>query len=163
MQPSLIALLGACLVFAAQGYYFGFYRPVRYLVWLQKSLFVFMTFFLIPMLGYVLWLQMGAANRLEAVGIVPHPSIRHAVGMVVGRGETPLWMFAIDPDGTDELEFYEDSIHRKGWAVVSENQISLSLEKGKDRMNISISHQLASSIVVYRMSHAEADSTRDSS
>jgi hypothetical protein len=54
MQNSLIFLLIISLVLSLQGYYFGFFRPIRVLAWLAQATFVISTFMLIPSLVYVL-------------------------------------------------------------------------------------------------------------
>jgi len=135
VQPSLVGLLLASGALAALGFYLGFVRRVRPLGWLAQATFGFMLAFMVPLLGYVLWLQAGAAGRLARTGLVPHPDARHAIGLAVGQGVgSPQWLFALAAGAEGDLAFYELPEHRQGWEIVGRSEGMWVLERGERRM-----------------------------
>jgi hypothetical protein len=135
VQPSLVALLLACVALAA----LGFVRRVRPLGWLPQATFVFMAALMVPLLVILLGWQAGAAERLARTGVVPHPDARHAIGLAVGRGgASPQWLFALDSAAGTGLGFYDLPEHRDGWEVVSRSEGMWILERGERRMVVTL-------------------------
>jgi hypothetical protein len=139
VQPSLVALLLACVALAALGFFLGFVRRVRPFGWLPQATFVFMAALMVPLLVILLGWQAGAAERLARTGVVPHPDARHAIGLAVGRGDaSPQWLFALDDAAGTGLGYYELPEHRDGWEIVSRSDGMWILERGERRMVVTL-------------------------
>jgi hypothetical protein len=123
MDPDLIVTLLVLALINIQSFYFGFYRQPRTGAWLQQSSFVVLTFFLIPFLIYVLYLQSTSIDALENHGIKKHPAIKNAVGIGNGRGENPSWVFALHSNEDNVLEFYKSPNISTGWELIEENYL----------------------------------------
>ncbi len=108
------------------------------LAFLQQTTFVVTTFILIPFLLIVLWLQWVAKDRLVETGIIPHPSITETVGITVGVGAHPIWMFDVEASASDVADFYRATANRPGWDLTTDTPILLILRRGSETMVIGI-------------------------
>lgn len=150
MQPSLVVLLLTCVAMAALGFFFGFVRRVKPFGWLPQATFVFMTAVMVPLLGFALGLQAGAAERLTRTGVTLHPDARHAIGLAVGRGDAnPQWLFALATEAEGDLVFYERPEHRAGWEVVSRSEGMWILERDGRRMAVTVGDAGSASAIGY--------------
>jgi hypothetical protein len=63
--------------------------------------------------------------RLEAIGVKPHPAVKHAVGIATGRGENPVWVLSLDKDAVQVLDFYRKALADSPWQVSEDNGLYL--------------------------------------
>jgi hypothetical protein len=133
------------------GYYFGWVRPPKVLAWQSQATFVIMSFLILPLLAYTLYLQVGATGRLLNTGIKPHPDILHAVGISTGTGDKPTWVFQVSSPGSTDLDFYKSPENRQEWNVSSQNDSMVRLEKDDSKMTIVMSPSKKPAIVTYMM------------
>ena len=142
MQPSLVVLatvfVASTFVFAR----FGAFGPPGSTDWRVLTGFLITGFVLLPSTIAVLAAQAGAERRLAAVGIAPHPDLRHSVGIAVGLGDRPFWVFVADPGDEDPLGFYDDPANLDGWHVLERSPGMRIL--GSDGRRASVSWSLAS-------------------
>ena len=125
MDPAGLILLTGLLLIAAQAVWFGFVNPVNSLAWLQQASFVVTAFMLIPLVLLVLYSQATAIDRLKAIGVKPHPAIRHAVGMANGRGENPIWVLSLNDEAVQILDFYRIALADTQWRLSEDNDLYL--------------------------------------
>ncbi len=159
MQSSVILLLIGCAVLAALWYYIGFVRPPEGLAWLAQAGFVFFTFFLIPLLAGVLWLQAGATARLAETGIAPHPTIKEAVGVTMGVGEDPTWVFEVEAPPEAIATFYRTADNRPGWDLISGDPSIMILKRGNETMVIGAHQSWTSRTLTYMLTRADQQPT----
>ena len=155
MQPSIIAILIFLIFFAVLSYYLGFIRPPFVLDFIPKSIFIFSVFLIIPFLTFALWTQTSEKNRLQETGVVPHPSIEHAVGMTISLTEHPTWIFSVDPSLQTATDFYLDEDNRPGWDILSDDPEMLLLKRGEETMSISVSNTRGDASIIYMLSPKE--------
>ena len=151
MQTSLIYLLIFCLLMAGITFYIGFIRPPRALAWLAKAGFLMWLFFLVPTLGYVLYQQSGAIERLESTGIAVHPAISDSIGVANGTGKEPTWLFSIEGDLKEIMAFYRTEDSHPGWTMAGGNETVIILEKGKTKMAIAVRKGWSERTIMFRM------------
>ena len=125
MDPAVLVLLAILLLVSAQAFWFGFINPVSVLAWLQQASFVVVAFLLVPLVLFVLYNQATAIDRLEAIGVKPHPAVKHAVGIATGRGENPVWVLSLDKDAVQVLDFYRKALADSPWQVSEDNGLYL--------------------------------------
>lgn len=149
MQDSFLLMLIFSLVLSLQGYYFGFYRPLTMAPWLAQSTFVSATFLLMPFLVFVLVAQSGAIERLENVGIRPHPGIEESVGIANGTGDNPTWVFAVQASSDEIHEFYGTADTTGEWSFQSLDGIYLRFRKDDRVLKIAFREGWSSNTLVY--------------
>jgi hypothetical protein len=156
MQPQMILLLIVCILLAAQGYYLGFIRPPRALAYLAKATFIFMSFVMVPLLSYTLYLQFGAVERLSRTGLVPHPKIAHAVGLATGKGANPTWVFKLNQVNQtaqkSALDFYLLPENIDGWEFYSKSESMIFLSSSQGKMTIMTGNSGGAEIIIYMAS-----------
>lgn len=91
----------------------------------------------IPLLLSFRWAQDGAAPRLQAMGITPHPAIAGPSGLAVGLGpSSPTWVFALTEPGNAALAFYRDPSHLAGWQLSDDTANTLVFRRNGQRLVI---------------------------
>lgn len=154
MQTSVIVIFIIFIVIAVYCYYAGFIKRDPYTYWFAQSGFVFSTFLMIPFLIIILWLQSTATDRLtKKAGIIPHPSIVESVGIAIGIGNNPTWVFKVKASPEEIMAFYRNENNRPGWILVSDNKIvkMLVLKGDKKGMSISTFEDRTSRKVIYTL------------
>ena len=152
MQTSLIYLFFFSLFMAGLTFYIGFIRPPRVLAWLSKAAFLTWLFLLMPVLGYVLYQQSGAMDRLESQGITVHPAISESIGIANGVGDEPTWLFSVEGDLKEVMEFYRSEDSRPGWTMAGGSDTVIILEKGMSKMAIAVRKGWSERTIMFRMS-----------
>lgn len=152
MQDSIIIILLAFTIMAAYGYYVGFIRRDPLIGWLAQAGFVFSICVMIPFLIIVLWLQSGAKDRLARIGFVPHPSIEESVGISVGIGKRPIWVFETHASEKSIADFYSVEKNREGWSLTNNNPVMMIFKKDKMTMVIGVAKEWTSSSIIYKLS-----------
>ncbi len=137
MDPTLIGLLFAFIVFAAVSYHLGFRLPDIGWTWKAQTAFLVTVVMLIPFVVFVLYRQTGAVERLEAHAVTPLPEIRHAVGITTGQGPAPVWVFAGDVSSREALSYYDDPDTRPGWELSERGVTMIVLRRGEARLSVS--------------------------
>jgi hypothetical protein len=150
MQPGLLFLLRCLVLVAAVTGYFGFVRPPRLWPWHPQAACIVTTFLLIPFVSWLLFLQAGAPSRLSRLGVQPHPALTSSVGLAVGLGAHPTFLFrsAADPDAL--LSFYRLESGHFGWALVEDAPTSLILERGSERVIIIVTANGTQADITYQ-------------
>ena len=154
MEISVMALAIIFIILAIYCYYAGFVKRDPYTYWIAQGGFVFSTFFMIPFLLIVLWLQSTATDRLtKKTGVVPHPSIVESVGIATGIGNNPTWIFKVKASPEEIMTFYGHENNRPGWNPVSDNRVikMLVFKRDKQRISISIYEDRISCKVIYKL------------
>ncbi|MFQ5917747.1 MAG: hypothetical protein ACE5I0_08065, partial [Candidatus Binatia bacterium] len=95
--------------------------------------------------------QSGAENRLARVGIVPHPSIEETVGVAMGVGDNPIWMFTVDAPAESIADFYRTEANRQGWNLTNDSPTMLILNRGEKKMVIGVHEGWDSRTVTYTL------------
>jgi hypothetical protein len=129
VDPTVQGLLVILLLIAGQSLWFGLVKPVAPLAWLQQTSFVITTFILIPLVVFVLYSQATATDRLEKIGIEAHPAIKHADGIGNGWGEHPIWVFSLEADAADVLDYYFRALADTQWQILENNGLYLRYRK----------------------------------
>lgn len=152
MDPLVVAVLVLFIALGSLAWYLGWgYRGPIIFRYQPQAAFVFTTAVMIPALVLVLALQAGAVGRLAALGIVPHPSLRHVVGAAMGWGERPVWLFRADGTPAELIAFYVDPDARPGWEVASYMQgIELLLARDDVMVRITASRGPKRTYVTYQ-------------
>jgi len=73
---------------------------------------------LIVVIGFYLYQQSTALDRLHGIGIKTPAKIGHVVGMANGTGAKPLWVFKYSGSESDLIAFYAAEKHRPGWSIM---------------------------------------------
>lgn len=129
MDKAILALLAWMIGFDAISFYFGWIKPPRVLAHYSKASFIVLTFILMPFTAYVLWGQATAVERLEAEGVVPHPSIINSVGISSGTITKGTWMFSADATPAEVMEFYKNENNRPGWVTDTQSPVMIMFRK----------------------------------
>ncbi len=137
MDPTLVGLLVAFIVFAAVSYHLGFRLPDIGWTWKAQTAFLVTIVMLIPAVVFVLFQQTGAVKRLETHDVAPLPEIRHVVGITAGQGRAPVWVFAGDVSSGEALGFYDDPDTRPGWELTERGATMIVLRRGEARLSVS--------------------------
>ncbi len=136
MQPSIILLLLLFIGLAALAYYLSFVQPPRCLSHLSRRAFP-VYLLLIAFTIWALSRQATDQSRLEALGLIAHPSLEHSIGVPAGPGIDPTWVFHASTPPRAILEFYRNQENREGWSLRSDNSpLMLVLEKEDRRLTI---------------------------
>lgn len=151
MQPSIIVILLFIIIMACSGYYLHYYRPERIWAYKAQASYIFLTFILIPFLVVVLWLQSDAPNKLKKTGFTPHPSIQESVGIAVGIGKNPNWVFKTPQDKTLIFNFYRDKRNRRGWEIVNDSSFMLNFKQEKKKMTILFSEGRLTNTLIFSL------------
>ena len=151
MQDSIIIILSGCIILAAYGFYAGFIRREPLTDWKARAGFVFLVSVIIPLLIIVLWLQSGAKGRLARTGFVPHPSVEESVGISVGIGKRPTWVFKFHASEKSIADFYRLEENREGWNLTNNNPLMMILKKDKTTMVIGVNKGLRSNTIIYML------------
>jgi hypothetical protein len=141
VDPAVLILLTGLLLIAAQAAWFGFINPVNTLAWLQQASFVVTAFMLIPLVLFVLYSQATSIDRLNAMGIKPHPAIRHAVGIANGRGENPVWVLSLNDEAVQILDFYRKAMANTQWRLSEDNDLYLRYRRAGQTLTIANKQQ----------------------
>lgn len=158
MDPELLLLVAFFVLLALFFFYMGFVVPASRLRYSTQTGFVFLAAFLIPFCLLVLADQSRAAGRLTALGIVPHPSIRNAIGVATGGGAGPVawllsrwnsrgptWVFDVSASPAEILAFYRRETNAPGWVLVEDDSpVMLVLRRGTQTLTIA-PHETATS------------------
>jgi len=155
MQISLIYLLLFSIIMSVLTFYIGFVRPPRVLAWLSQAAFLMWLFFLIPVLGYVLFQQNGAIERLESTGFATHPAITESVGIANGVGSNPTWLFKIEGDLRQIMDFYRSDDSHPGWEMKGGNDKVMIFEKGNEQMAVAARKGWSDSSIMFSLSKVQ--------
>ena len=143
MDTSLIITLSALLLFAWALYYYLFIKREPDFFFLGKSGLVIIMFLIVPILATILYYQAGAKDRLKKSGFTPHSSFESSVGVAVGTGDNPIWMFSTELDKASIIDFYKQEQNHQGWKLEGEDEKWLTFTKNDKKMRINISNDTA--------------------
>lgn len=134
---ALLFLLGYFLVLAAVCLYFGWWAGGGRRGSYRARGGFYLSLGFAGVICTLLWLRTGAAERLQAAGIAPHPALREPVGLAAGRpGTRQVWVFATTGPGRDLLAFYRDPAHLSGWRIAEDGNAALAFRQGDRRLVI---------------------------
>ena len=140
MDTSLIITLSALLLFAWVLYYYLFIKRESDFFFLGKSGLFIIIFFIAPILATTLYYQSGAKEKLQKSGFTPHSSFESSVGVAVGTGDNPIWMFSTELDKASIIDFYKQEQNHQGWKLSGEDEKWLTFTKNNKIMRINISN-----------------------
>jgi len=140
MDTSLIITLSALLLFAWVLYYYLFIKRESDFFFLGKSGLFIIIFFIAPILATTLYYQSGAKEKLQKSGFTPHSSFESSVGVAVGTGDNPIWMFSTELDKAPIIDFYKQEQNHQGWKLSGEDEKWLTFTKNNKIMRINISN-----------------------
>jgi len=140
MDTSLIITLSALLLFAWVLYYYLFIKHESDFFFLGKSGLFIIIFFIVPILATTLYYQSGAKEKLQKSGFTPHSSFESSVGVAVGTGDNPIWMFSTELDKAPIIDFYKQEQNHQGWKLSGEDEKWLTFTKNNKIMRINISN-----------------------
>ncbi len=143
MDTSLIITLSALLLFAWALYYYLFIKRESDFFFLGKSGLFIIIFFIAPILATTLYYQSGAKEKLQKSGFTPHSSFESSVGVAVGAGDNPIWMFSTELDKASIIDFYKQEQNHQGWKLSGEDEKWLTFTKNNKIMRINISNNTA--------------------
>ena len=153
MQISLIGILIFSTFFAGVTYYLGYYRSKEPFYWLSQSSFIITIFLLIPLLLIVLWLQNDSQNKLAEIGFVPVSSIQQSVGISVGIGENPTWIFETNQGKEAVFSFYRNKNNRQNWELVSDTPAILLFKQENRKMVIALSEVRTTNTLIFSLNN----------
>ena len=143
MDTSLIITLTGLLLFAWALYYYLFIKRENDFFFLGKiGLFIIMLF-IAPIIATTLYYQSVAKDKLKKNGFTPHSSFESSVGIAVGTGNNPIWMFSTEFEKQAIVDFYKQEQNHKGWELTSEDEKWLVFTKKNKIMRINISNNTA--------------------
>ncbi len=140
MDTSLIITLTGLLLFAWALYYYLFIKRESDFFFLGKSGLFIIIFFIAPILATTLYYQSGAKEKLQKSGFTPHSSFESSVGVAVGTGDNPIWMFSTELDKAPIIDFYKQEQNHQGWKLSGEDEKWLTFTKNNKIMRINISN-----------------------
>ena len=143
MDTLLIITLSALLLFAWALYYYLFIKRAPDFFFLGKSGLFIVMFFIAPIMATTLYYQAGAKDKLEKTGFTPHPSLQSSIGVAVGTGENPIWMFSTELDKVAIIDFYKQEQNHQGWTLSGEDEKWLIFKKNNKKMRINVSNNTA--------------------
>lgn len=158
METSLLIILGSCISFSALLYYFIFVKRESDLGWRGRAGIFSILFIITPIILIVLFSQSGAEDRLRKIGFEPHPNFSGSVGIAVGTGKNPIWVFSTDGDSNSILQFYKVHENHGDWSLLTESQNELVFEKEHQKMSIHIGD---GNVVFSLMASEETESNHD--
>ena len=138
MAVSLVVFLVAILALAALLFYVVIVKRVPDAGGKGVAGLVLIVFILTPAVLFMLWNQSASYDRLNEIGFRPHPALRSSVGMATGIGENPVWVFAMDGDPRQIVQFYKQNDNHSGWQLVYEGQNLLVYEREAQSLSIFI-------------------------
>jgi len=160
MAASTIGLTIGFAVLAAITYYVGFVLPGhQWRRWSQASWFV-LAFVVIPMMVACLYLQDTAPGRLRAMGITPHPALGASVGLGVGTGRVPTFVFQTTASRDTVLAYYQAEDTRDGWVIDRTDASLLSLHREAERLTIATGETLDGRHVIYMFDKVDRPASR---
>jgi hypothetical protein len=136
MDPVVLLLFVISLAFAALCRHLGWrMRGPNPFAWKAQASFLVSLLLILPFLGGVLVAQSRAPDRLRALGVEPHPEVRHVVGWAMGIGARPVWMFRANGEPGALLDHYLHPSTRPGWELLSHTPgLELLLEREEMRL-----------------------------
>ena len=99
--------------------------------------------FIAPIIATTLYYQYGAKDKLKKSGFTPHSSFESSVGVAVGTGDNPIWMFSTKFDKASIIDFYKQEQNHQGWKLEGEDEKWLTFTKKDKKMRINISNSTA--------------------
>ncbi|MEN8304319.1 MAG: hypothetical protein ABFQ64_09630, partial [Campylobacterota bacterium] len=124
-------------------YYYLFIKRESDFFFLGKSGLFIIMFFIAPIIATTLYYQHGAKDTLKKSGFTPHSSFESSVGVAVGTGDNPVWMFSTELDKQTIIDFYKQEQSHKGWKLKGEDEKWLTFTKNDKKMRINISNNTA--------------------
>ncbi len=143
MDTSLIITLAGLLLFAWALYYYLFIKRESDFFFLGKSGLFIIMLFIAPIIATTLYYQSGAKDKLKKSGFTPHSSFESSIGVAVGTGDNPIWMFSTELDKTSIINFYKQEQNHQGWELEGEDEKWLTFIKKDKKMRINISKDTA--------------------
>ncbi len=140
MDISLIITLLALLLFSWSLYYYLFIKCRSDFFFLGKLGLLIIMLIIVPILTTTLYYQYGAKDRLKKSGFIPHPALESSVGISVGTGNNPIWIFSTELDKETLVDFYKKEQNHKGWKLIKEDEKWLIFTKDEENMRINISN-----------------------
>ncbi|NNE36638.1 MAG: hypothetical protein HKN13_15500, partial [Rhodothermales bacterium] len=138
MDPILIVLLFAVVIFAAVLYYLYIVRGWYDWANRAKASIVVLIGVLATVLAITLWQQHEARDELAAYGISIHPELGSSVGIATGSiASGTHWVFRFEGGRSALLDYYRDPRHRPGWVIAEDNDVLLILIREDRRLTIS--------------------------
>ena len=136
MQPALIGVWIALVGLAAFSFYLGYVLPSGVYYGRIRAGFTALVVVLIPLVTVVLVEQASAVRRLEAHDVTVLPEARHVMGIAVGRGAEPTWVFRASMNDAAILDFYDDPTTRAGWELAEHGALLRVLRRGTSVMTV---------------------------
>ena len=136
MDITLVVFLVALLALAALLYYVFIVKQSPDAGGKGFVGLIVILFILTPAVLVMLWIQTTSDDRLNEIGFRPHPALRSSVGLATGIGDNPVWVFAIDGDPRQIMEFYKVQDNHSGWQLVYEGQNLLVYEREAQSLSI---------------------------
>ncbi len=143
MDTSLIITLTGLLLFAWALYYYLFVKRESDFFFLGKSGLFIIMFFIVPIIATTLYYQSGAKDKLQKSGFTPHSSFESSIGVAVGTGDNPIWMFSTKLEKQTIIDFYKQEQNHQGWKLSGENDKWLIFTKKDKKMSINILNNTA--------------------
>ena len=143
MDTSLIITLIGLLLFSWALYYYLFIKQESDFFFLGKSGLFIIMFFIAPIIATTLYYQSGAKEKLQKTGFTPHSSFESSVGVAVGTGDNPIWMFTTKLDKVSIIDFYKQKQNHQGWTLTGEDEKWLMFTKRDKKMRINITNNTA--------------------
>ena len=115
-----------------------------------------LAFVVIPFMVVCLYLQDTAPERLRAMGITPHPALGASVGLGVGTGRWPTFVFQTTASPDAVLAYYQTEDTHDGWVIDRTDGSFLSLRREAERLTIATGETLDGRHVIYMFDNAAA-------
>ena len=139
MDPTLVYFLVGCIVWAAVLFYVFFLRRAPEIGSGGKAGFVVVSFLLLPVLGIAVWHQHESYARLEEHGFSVHSGLESAIGIAVGSGSNPTWLYSLNRPVEEVLAFYRRPDNHRGWRLKLDAPERLVFKRGAATMRLEVS------------------------
>lgn len=151
VDPLVLLLFIGSLALASLCWHLGWgHRGPNPFRWKAQASFLAVVVLLIPFLGGTLVAQARAQERLRALGVEPHPELRHVVGWAMGIGSQPVWLFRAEGDPASLLEYYLNPETRTGWEVQSHAPgLGVFLEREGQQLRITARREARGASMTY--------------
>jgi hypothetical protein len=136
VEPALIGVWIALVGLTAFSYYLCYALPTGVYYGRIRAGFTALVVVLIPLVSVVLVEQASAVRRLEAHGVAVLPEARHVMGIAVGRGAEPTWVFRASVSDAAILDFYDDPTMRPGWELAERGALLRVLRRDAAEMTV---------------------------
>ena len=94
---------------------------------------------------------------MEQTGFSGHPAIVESIGYGNGVGEEPRWLFRVDGEVNEVLDFYRLTQSHPGWKLTVDGGKILIFRRDGEKMTVAASSRYGDISLMLTLSKSDAD------